>query len=596
MAIKFYRAKALPSSLNSSHDGVWFVKPDGATSFRTYNVKDGVAVGDGFDLNADYLQGKYQSGLYSTLRGQYEDYGFTGIYDRTVTTDADLRGGGVNIDIIEGSCNYAQDPNILIDANATGSGLLLTDCTPDLKIDVIIDNGSQASAHGHALWQAFFQNRHASEQYAYFSSIKVYVSLDGSSWSTVPNDGWSVDDFNPRVAAYGPAGFWFSRSGTPSPEWQWRYVKFEFRNIVFGTHSTNPDRSYFKALGIRHASEQYARQYLTERRAKGLFDEKVDKTDSRLNDSREWTASTVSQSEAQAGTSTTRRAWTALRVRQAITAWWDTIADKIAEKAWVSANFDKYGFWNLKTNGVQRKTIQAQNDVDFVAGDNIGISYGADGKVIIDANGLTPTLAQVTARGNVTESIMFEGDSQPDLLIQASSIVKLPYPGQHAPINQAIIFHEDELGLVQDTGAQTTVITRGLYIKKLQNASQAGAGFSNCRVKADPAENQNELPVWAQVGVTTNIRRDSSATVTLLEADSTIICDGGGSQVINTNNAVPGRIYRILSIDTQLEFEHEIYFADGSVYNQFDTGTVLQIQYEQQAGIWWEVSGNPLPM
>lgn len=36
----------------------------------------------------------------------------------------------------------------------------------------------------------------------------------------------------------------------------------------------------------------------------------------------EWTAETVSQAEAEAGDATTRRAWTAQRVRQAIVAWW----------------------------------------------------------------------------------------------------------------------------------------------------------------------------------------------------------------------------------------------------------------------------------
>jgi hypothetical protein len=44
--------------------------------------------------------------------------------------------------------------------------------------------------------------------------------------------------------------------------------------------------------------------------------------DSRLSDTREWTATTVSQAEAEAGTDTIRRAWTAQRVRQAIAAWW----------------------------------------------------------------------------------------------------------------------------------------------------------------------------------------------------------------------------------------------------------------------------------
>jgi hypothetical protein len=44
--------------------------------------------------------------------------------------------------------------------------------------------------------------------------------------------------------------------------------------------------------------------------------------DARLADSREWTASTVDQAEAEAGTATTRRAFTAQRVFQAIAAWW----------------------------------------------------------------------------------------------------------------------------------------------------------------------------------------------------------------------------------------------------------------------------------
>jgi len=48
----------------------------------------------------------------------------------------------------------------------------------------------------------------------------------------------------------------------------------------------------------------------------------VSTSDARLTDAREWIASTVSQAEAEAGTATTRRAWTAERVFQAIAAWW----------------------------------------------------------------------------------------------------------------------------------------------------------------------------------------------------------------------------------------------------------------------------------
>jgi hypothetical protein len=50
--------------------------------------------------------------------------------------------------------------------------------------------------------------------------------------------------------------------------------------------------------------------------------------DSRLSDSREWSADTISQGEAEAGTATTRRAFTALRVFQAVASWWNGSAAK----------------------------------------------------------------------------------------------------------------------------------------------------------------------------------------------------------------------------------------------------------------------------
>ncbi len=61
---------------------------------------------------------------------------------------------------------------------------------------------------------------------------------------------------------------------------------------------------------------------------KALYSGKVGTSDPRLTDAREWTASTVTQTEAEQGTSTTRRAWTAQRVFQAIAAWWAASAMK----------------------------------------------------------------------------------------------------------------------------------------------------------------------------------------------------------------------------------------------------------------------------
>ncbi len=61
---------------------------------------------------------------------------------------------------------------------------------------------------------------------------------------------------------------------------------------------------------------------------KALYSGKVGTSDARLTDAREWTASTVTQTEAETGTATARRAWTAQRVFQAIAAWWAASAMK----------------------------------------------------------------------------------------------------------------------------------------------------------------------------------------------------------------------------------------------------------------------------
>lgn len=58
--------------------------------------------------------------------------------------------------------------------------------------------------------------------------------------------------------------------------------------------------------------------------------------DSRLSDVREWSAATISQAEAEAGTETIRRAFTAERVRQAVAAWWQAISSS-AGRALVTA-------------------------------------------------------------------------------------------------------------------------------------------------------------------------------------------------------------------------------------------------------------------
>lgn len=71
----------------------------------------------------------------------------------------------------------------------------------------------------------------------------------------------------------------------------------------------------------------------------------------------EWSAETVSQAEAEAGTETTRRAWTAQRVRQAIVEWWNGVSSAwgrgFVASANASAGRTALGLGNAATRAVQ---------------------------------------------------------------------------------------------------------------------------------------------------------------------------------------------------------------------------------------------------
>ena len=57
-----------------------------------------------------------------------------------------------------------------------------------------------------------------------------------------------------------------------------------------------------------------------------------------LSDAREWSATTITQAEAEAGTATTRRAFTAQRVFQAVAAWWAATATATGQALATAAN------------------------------------------------------------------------------------------------------------------------------------------------------------------------------------------------------------------------------------------------------------------
>lgn len=84
--------------------------------------------------------------------------------------------------------------------------------------------------------------------------------------------------------------------------------------------------------------------------------------------------------------------------------------------------YDNYQSWNLKTNGVQRTTVQSGGNLDIVAGTNVAVSYGAGGVVTIsstdtntDTNNYLTGLSFNTTSGVLTATRQGLGNLTVDL-------------------------------------------------------------------------------------------------------------------------------------------------------------------------------------
>ena len=68
----------------------------------------------------------------------------------------------------------------------------------------------------------------------------------------------------------------------------------------------------------------------------------------------------------------------------------------LATRKWVGDNFDKYNYWNLQTNNVQRTSMPSGSNLNLVAGANVTISYSAGGTVTINAANSSVPVNMVT--------------------------------------------------------------------------------------------------------------------------------------------------------------------------------------------------------
>ncbi len=130
----------------------------------------------------------------------------------------------------------------------------------------------------------------------------------------------------------------------------------------------------------------------------------------------EWSADTVSQLEAEAGTATTRRAWTAQRVRQAIAAWWDSIDAPQDSKQYAR----KDGAWaevvSSSGGGTLSKADRSTPCLVKTGGGTLAVKAGTtvylSGGVVSFASQTTVTMPALTAGEDYSVWVLPDGTAQ----------------------------------------------------------------------------------------------------------------------------------------------------------------------------------------
>lgn len=143
--------------------------------------------------------------------------------------------------------------------------------------------------------------------------------------------------------------------------------------------------------------------------------------DTRLSDSREWSATTVSQAEAEAGTATTRRAWTAERVKQAIAAWGGANIK--------TSNWDAAYAWGNHASAGYLTSVSLSADYAWTGKHKFkevgGTTYNLTGTEIDPANGDTQ---YKTLAANTTLTEVLEDGQYVTLMIDDGSAYTITWP------------------------------------------------------------------------------------------------------------------------------------------------------------------------
>ena len=223
---------------------------------------------------------------------------------------------------------------------------------------------------------------------------------------------------------------------------------------------------------------------------------KVDSNDPRLSDAREWSAETVAQAEAESGTETTRRAWTAQRVRQAVVAWWNSVSSAWG-RGFVASADAAAGRTALELGNAATATVQT-GAYDTTAGALMSVGAFGLGSAALS---VSPNL------NNELRSSFFR--------VEPSTLNRPP----EVNYGHAVVC------AISAEAAQSVIdiVTGDLWTRKLQ----AGVGWSNWRKHFHTGNTLGTVSQSGGVPTGAIIERGSNANGEYVRfADGTQICSG----------------------------------------------------------------------
>ena len=149
------------------------------------------------------------------------------------------------------------------------------------------------------------------------------------------------------------------------------------------------------------------------------LDGKADDNDARLTDAREWTATTVTKAEAETGTATARRAWTSLRVRQAIISYVNGIYADLKTDVRLAEITAKSSAWTFSMSEGDYYRYIGSGAVNATVPNNTSVAYPVGTVITIFQSGA----GAVTA--NPASEVLVNGDRKTAGQNKAIQLVKV---------------------------------------------------------------------------------------------------------------------------------------------------------------------------